>query len=104
MKYGTATFNMHGLNLPCVLRPITITPLIYFPHCCLFLLHRCPLVAVTATAVPAADVAGNGAASARDSGVLGSMCLNVNSVSRTDLCDNQDATKLYCLRPEASAS
>lgn len=91
-------------NPPCVLRPITITPLIYFPHCCLFLLHRCPLVAVTATAVPAADAAGNDAVFACDSGVLGSVCLNVNSVSRTDICDNQDPAKLYCLHPEASAS
>lgn len=91
-------------NPQCVLRPITTTPLIYFAHCCLFLLHRCPLVAATAIAVPAADAAGNGAAPARDSGVLGSMCLNVNSVSRTDLCDNQDAANRYCLRPEASAS
>ncbi|XP_039864352.1 kinesin heavy chain isoform X1 [Simochromis diagramma] len=33
-----------------------------------------------------------------------SMCLNVNSVSRTDVCDNQDPAKLYSLQPEASAS
>ncbi|XP_042361715.1 kinesin heavy chain isoform X2 [Plectropomus leopardus] len=33
-----------------------------------------------------------------------SMCLNVNSVSRTDVWDNQDPTKLYNLQPEASAS
>ncbi|XP_070815590.1 kinesin heavy chain [Chaetodon trifascialis] len=33
-----------------------------------------------------------------------SMCLNVNSVPRTDVCDNQDPAKLYSLQPEASAS
>ncbi|XP_044072604.1 kinesin heavy chain isoform X1 [Siniperca chuatsi] len=33
-----------------------------------------------------------------------SVCLNVNSVSRTDVCDNQDPAKLYSLQPEASAS
>ncbi|XP_051804767.1 kinesin heavy chain isoform X3 [Acanthochromis polyacanthus] len=33
-----------------------------------------------------------------------SMCLNVTSVSRTDVCDNQDKAKLYSLQPEASAS
>ncbi|XP_043978863.1 kinesin heavy chain isoform X2 [Gambusia affinis] len=33
-----------------------------------------------------------------------SMCLNVNSVPRTDVCDNQDAAKLYKLQNEASAS
>lgn len=33
-----------------------------------------------------------------------SMCLNVNSVSRTDVCDNQNPAKLYSLQPEASAS
>ncbi|GLD64136.1 kinesin heavy chain isoform X2 [Lates japonicus] len=33
-----------------------------------------------------------------------SMCLNVNSVSRTDVCDNQDPAKLYSVQPEASAS
>ncbi|XP_056257593.1 kinesin heavy chain [Seriola aureovittata] len=33
-----------------------------------------------------------------------SMCLNVNSVSRTDVCDNQGPAKLYSLQPEASAS
>ncbi|KAM9859692.1 kinesin heavy chain [Aulostomus maculatus] len=33
-----------------------------------------------------------------------SMCLNVNSVSRSDVCDNQDPNKLYSLQPEASAS
>ncbi|XP_014903063.1 kinesin heavy chain isoform 5A isoform X1 [Poecilia latipinna] len=33
-----------------------------------------------------------------------SMCLNVNSVPRTDVCDNQDAPKLYKLQNEASAS
>ncbi|XP_038553740.1 kinesin heavy chain isoform X1 [Micropterus salmoides] len=33
-----------------------------------------------------------------------SMCLNVNSVSRTDICDNQDPAKLYSLQPETSAS
>ncbi|XP_013859604.1 kinesin heavy chain isoform 5A [Austrofundulus limnaeus] len=33
-----------------------------------------------------------------------SMCLNVESVSRTDVCDNQDAAKLFSLKPEASAS
>ncbi|XP_061582693.1 kinesin heavy chain isoform X1 [Cololabis saira] len=33
-----------------------------------------------------------------------SLCLNVNSVSRTLVCDNQDPAKLYNLKPEASAS
>ncbi|XP_040889798.1 kinesin heavy chain isoform X3 [Toxotes jaculatrix] len=33
-----------------------------------------------------------------------SMCLNVNSMSRTDVCDNQDPAKLYNPQPEASAS
>uniref|UniRef100_A0A1A8VKW7 Kinesin family member 5A n=1 Tax=Nothobranchius furzeri TaxID=105023 RepID=A0A1A8VKW7_NOTFU len=33
-----------------------------------------------------------------------SMCLNVNSVSRTDVCDNQEAANLYKLKPEGSAS
>ncbi|XP_070699073.1 kinesin heavy chain [Pempheris klunzingeri] len=33
-----------------------------------------------------------------------SMCLNVTSVSRTDVCDNQDQAKLYSLQPEPSAS
>ncbi|XP_054882924.1 kinesin heavy chain [Poeciliopsis prolifica] len=32
------------------------------------------------------------------------MCLNVNSVPRTDVCDNQDAAKLYKLQNEGSAS
>ncbi|XP_035009049.2 kinesin heavy chain isoform X2 [Hippoglossus stenolepis] len=34
----------------------------------------------------------------------GSMSLNVNSVSRTDVCDNQDPAKLFSLQQEASAS
>ncbi|XP_063767238.1 kinesin heavy chain isoform X2 [Eleginops maclovinus] len=33
-----------------------------------------------------------------------SMCLNVNSVPRMDVCDNQDPTKLFGLHPEATAS
>ncbi|XP_060926183.1 kinesin heavy chain isoform X2 [Limanda limanda] len=33
-----------------------------------------------------------------------SLSLNVNSVSRTDVCDNQDPAKLYSLQQEASAS
>ncbi|XP_067361656.1 kinesin heavy chain isoform X1 [Channa argus] len=33
-----------------------------------------------------------------------SMCLNVNSLSRTDICDNQDPSKLFCLQPETSSS
>ncbi|XP_039972145.1 kinesin heavy chain [Xiphias gladius] len=33
-----------------------------------------------------------------------SMCLNVNSVSRTDIYDNQDPARIYGLQPEASAS
>ncbi|KAM7422903.1 hypothetical protein PAMA_010778 [Pampus argenteus] len=33
-----------------------------------------------------------------------SMCLNVSSVSRSDVCHNQDSAKLYSLQPEASAS
>ncbi|XP_075881385.1 kinesin heavy chain [Nelusetta ayraudi] len=33
-----------------------------------------------------------------------SMCLNVNSTSRTDVCDNQDPAKLYSLQPEVSNS
>lgn len=52
----------------------------------------------------AGDEPGDGAVDACDSGVLCSMCLNVNSVSRTDVCDNQDPAKLYSLQPEASAS
>ncbi|XP_016891908.1 kinesin heavy chain [Cynoglossus semilaevis] len=32
------------------------------------------------------------------------MCVNVNSVSRPDVCDNQDPAKLYNLRLDASAS
>ena len=71
----------------------------------MFLLRRCPLVAVTATAAPDAGAgAGAGDAAATcDAGVC-SMCLNVNSVSRTDVCDNQDPTRIYSLQPEASAS
>lgn len=63
---------------------------------------------MTATAVAAAaaagDESGDGAVAAFNAGVFGSMCLNVNSVSRTDVCDNQDPAKLYSLQPEASAS
>ncbi|XP_068568469.1 kinesin heavy chain [Cebidichthys violaceus] len=33
-----------------------------------------------------------------------STCLNVNSVSRTDVCDNQDPANLYSQQQEASAS
>ncbi|XP_068171841.1 kinesin heavy chain [Antennarius striatus] len=33
-----------------------------------------------------------------------SMCLNVNSVSQTDVCDNRDPAKLYSLQPETPAS
>ncbi|XP_053266670.1 kinesin heavy chain isoform X2 [Pleuronectes platessa] len=33
-----------------------------------------------------------------------SLSLNVNSVSRTEVCDNQDPAKLYSLQQEASAS
>ncbi|XP_074498855.1 kinesin heavy chain [Sebastes fasciatus] len=33
-----------------------------------------------------------------------SMCLNVTSVSRTDVCDNQDPANLYSRQPETSAS
>ncbi|XP_074532884.1 kinesin heavy chain isoform X1 [Halichoeres trimaculatus] len=33
-----------------------------------------------------------------------SMSLNVNSVSRTDVCDNQDPARLYSLQPKATAS
>lgn len=33
-----------------------------------------------------------------------SMCLNVTSVPRGDVCDNQDPTKLYSLQAEESAS
>ncbi|KAM9757810.1 kinesin heavy chain isoform 2-T2 [Menidia menidia] len=33
-----------------------------------------------------------------------SLCLNVNSVPRPDVCDNQDPAKHYSLKPEASAS
>lgn len=84
----------------------TVASLNCFPHCFVSLLHRCPLVAVTATAAvdAAGDESGDGAAAACDSAVFGSMCLNVNSVTRTDVCDNQDPAKLYSLQPEASAS
>lgn len=34
----------------------------------------------------------------------GSTCLNANSMSRTDVCDNQDSAKLYGLQPELSNS
>lgn len=68
-------------NPPCVL-----TPLIYFPRCC----H-----------LGADPSAADGAVSC-DSAVFGSMC--VKSVSRSDICDNQDPARLYCLQPEASAS
>lgn len=68
------------------------------------MLHHCPLVAVTATAPIAGDESDDAAAAAFCPGVFGSMCLNVNSVSQTDVCDNQDPDKLYNLHPEVSSS
>lgn len=63
LQYGTATFTLHALIPPCVLRPITVMSMICFPHCCVSLLHYCPLVAATAPAAPAAaasvDAAGD---------------------------------------------
>lgn len=81
--------------------------LLFLIHCSTHLLRRCPLVAVIAYAAPAAAAAaagGDDGAATCDCAVLCSVCLNVNSMPRSDVCDNQDPAKCYNLQSKASAS
>ena len=81
-------------------------------HCCVSLLHHLPLVAAVAVAAAVAaaavgaggDQSGDDAAITSRSALFGSVCLNVNSVSRTDICDNQEPAKHYSLQPGGLSS
>lgn len=56
-------------------------------------LHRRPLAAADVNCLP------DGTGPRWRDRAFASMCLNVNSMSRTDVCDNQDPAKLYSLQP-----
>lgn len=87
------------LSLICLKTTQCNTTDVLHLHCCVSLLHHCPLVAAATPAAVGAggDQSGDGAAATSRSALLGSVCLNVNSVSRTDICDNQEPAKHYSL-------